>query len=167
MSRECSRSLVQRFSASFICLGLFFFLATGCKNSETTELYHKFQDKNWARFNILSFEIPVKNVDKPCNVYLFARFSPEFRYEKLEFNMVMNTPAGEERINAYQMDVKSPSGAFLAGCKKDSCEGTILLKKELNLGKPGILKIEIENLTPRLTTGGVKGIGIRIEQSGK
>ena len=146
---------------------MFAFCLTGCRNTGTKELYHKFPDKNWERFNILSFEIPVDAVDKPYNVYLFARFSSEFKYEKLEFNMVMNTAAGEERISQYELAVKSKSGTFLGECKNDSCEGSILLKRELNLSKPGILKIEIENLTPRIVTEGVIGIGIRLVQSGK
>ena len=154
-------------STIFILMTLILFCGTGCKNSETRELYHKFPDKNWARFNILSFEIPVNEVVKPYDIYLFARFSPDFKYEKLGFNMVMNTSAGEERIHEYEMVVKSKTGTFLGACQGDSCQGTILLKRELMLGKPGILKIEIENLTPRLNTEGVIGIGIRMVRSGK
>ena len=95
------------------------------------------------------------------------RFSGDFKYEKLEFNMNMATSAGEERTHEYRMDVKSKAGIFLGEFKNDSCQISILLKKELKLSKPGILKIEIENLTPRLVTEGVLGAGIRMVQSGK
>jgi gliding motility-associated lipoprotein GldH len=142
------------------------FLIPGCGNGESRELYHRFRDKSWARFNILSFEIPV-NKARNYNLYLFARFTPEFQYGTLDFNMVLNTPAGEERIHEYQMEVKSKSGDFSIECNKDSCQGTILLKREINIAKPGILKIEIENLTPRLSTDGVLGVGIRMVPSGK
>jgi gliding motility-associated lipoprotein GldH len=142
------------------------FLISGCGNRESRELYHSFRDQAWARFNILSFEIPV-NQARSYNLYLFARFTPEFQYETLDFNMILNTPAGEERIHEYQMEVKSKSGSFSIECYKDSCQGTILLKREINIAKPGILKIEIENLTPRLSTEGVLGVGIRLVPSGK
>jgi gliding motility-associated lipoprotein GldH len=148
-------------------LSMVLFCVQGCRKSETKELYHKFPDRTWARFNILSFEIPVEKTEKPFNVYLFVRFSKEFQYEYLEFNMNMITSAGEERTHVYKLDVRSKAGAFLGACKDDSCQGTILLKRELRLSKPGILKIEIENLTPRLITEGVLGAGIRMEQSGK
>lgn len=151
----------------FMFLTLVILYGSGCSKSESKELYHKFPDKVWARFNYLSFEIPVNDVENPYNIYLFARFSRDFQYEKLDFNMDMNTSAGEERIHEYQMDVKSKSGSFLCECKNDSCEQTIMLKKELRLTKPGILKIEIENLTPRMRTEGVLGVGIRIVKSGK
>jgi hypothetical protein len=42
-----------------------------------------------------------------------------------------------------------------------------LLKRQLYLSKAGILKIEIENLTPRLVTEGIIGVGIRLVDSGK
>lgn len=142
------------------------FLASGCNKEDHPELYHRFSDKSWARFNLLSFEIPVTNIS-PYDIYLFARFTPDFQYETLDFNMIMNTPAGEERIHEYQMKVKSKSGQFRIECEKDSCQGTIVLKKEIDFAKPGILKIEIENLTPRLTTEGVIGVGIRLKPSGK
>jgi len=139
---------------------------TGCGKKESTELFHRFPEKVWERFNILRFEIPVKNIDT-YNIYLLARFSPDFKYETLDFNMIMNTPAGEERIHEYQMQVRSKSGGFCMECAKDSCEGIILLKKEIKIAKPGILKIEIENLTPRLTTEGILGVGIRMVRTGK
>jgi hypothetical protein len=141
-------------------------MGSSCSKGGSIELYHRFPDKSWARFNLLSFEMPVEKAGS-CNLYLFARFTPGFQYETLDFNMVMNTPAGEERIREYQMEVKSKSGNFSIECNKDSCLGTILLKKEINLAKPGILKIEIENLTPRLRTDDILGVGIRLVPSGK
>ena len=167
MSIKLNSSPVKGLATCLVFLCLVFFCGSGCRKKESLELYHKFPDKIWARFNILSFEIPVKQVDKPYNIYLFTRFTKEFSHEQLEFNMVMNTAAGEERIYAYAMKVKSASGAFLQAFEGDSCTGTILLKHDLKLARPGILKIEIENLTPRLTTEGVMGVGIRMEQSGK
>ena len=124
-------------------------------------------DMAWARFNLLRFEIPVNEVEKSWDVFLFARFTPDFQYKTLDFNMILNTAAGEERIHEYQMPVKSAEGTFLFNCVGDSCEGTLLLKRQLYLSKAGILKIEIENLTPRLVTEGVIGVGIRLVESGK
>jgi gliding motility-associated lipoprotein GldH len=164
---DYQKSLNKGFCTCLLLTSLLLFCGTGCKKNETRELYHKFPDRNWARFNILSFEIPVTEIDKPYNVYLFACFSSEFKYEKLGFNMIMNTSAGEERIREYELGVRSTTGAFLGVCKNDSCQGTVLLQRELKLTKPGILKIEVENLTPRLVTEGILGVGIRLMKSGK
>jgi gliding motility-associated lipoprotein GldH len=140
-------------------------LTSGCSNSDSRELYHRFPDKSWARFNLLSFEIPVTDTGS-YNIYFFASLAPDYQYETLDFNMVMNTPAGEERIHEYQMVIKSKTGNNIIECSKDSCLGTILLKKEIYFTKPGVLKIEIENLMPHITTESVLGVGIRLVSSG-
>lgn len=146
---------------------LILLFGSGCNRNNANELYYKLPDRAWARFNLLSFEIPVNEVEKSWDVYLFARFTPDYQYRTLDFNMIMNTAAGEERIHEYQMPVRSAGGTFLFKCISDSCEGTLLLKRQLYLSKAGILKIEIENLTPRLITEGVIGVGIRLVDSGK
>ncbi len=151
--------------SGIICLLLLF--EGGCSRNNSNELYYKLPDRTWARFNLLSFEIPVNEVDKSWDVFLFARFTPDYQYRTLDFNMILNTAAGEERIQEYQMPVKSAEGRFLFNCVNDSCEGSILLKRQLYLSKAGILKIEIENLTPRLVTEGVIGVGIRLVESVK
>jgi gliding motility-associated lipoprotein GldH len=166
MMNKAKRVQIKTTVLYTLCLCMIVFLIPGCGKKESIELYHRFPDKSWARFNLLSFEIPVKNVTS-YNIYLFARFEPCFQYETLDFNMIMNTPGGEERINEYQMEVKSRSGDFSIECNKDSCMGTIMLKKEIYISKPGVLKIEIENLTPRITTECILGAGIRLVPSGK
>ena len=148
-----------------ICLMMLF--GSACNRNNTNELYYNLPDRSWARFNLLSFEIPVNEVEKSWDVFLFARFTPDYQYKTLDFNMIMNTAAGEERIHEYQMPVKSAEGTLLFNCVSDSCEGSFLLKRQLYLSKAGILKIEIENLTPRLVTEGIIGVGIRLVESGK
>ena len=96
------------------------------------------------------------------NLVLFARLTPDFSYETLDFNMILRTAGGEERINEYQMKINRQTGGTATKSDDDVFEVTINLKKQFNAGKPGILAIEIESLTPRLSTTGVRGIGIRM-----
>jgi hypothetical protein len=136
-----------------------------CRNENIT-FYHRFDNKTWERFNLLSFEIPVEHPGY-YDIRLFARFTTSFRNETLPFNMIMNTPSGEERIMEYEMPVRSGSGKFSIECTKDSCEGNILLKRELNISRTGILKIELENLTPHIRTEDILGVGLALKRSGK
>ena len=136
-------------------------LSTGCGRNEEQQLYHRFPGNEWDRFNILSYKMPIKQKGM-YDVWFFTGFQPAFEYDTLNFNMVMNTPGGEERINEYKMAVKTRKGTFCIPCSKDSCSGSVLLKREISFGKPGVLKIEIENLTPRLRTENVLGAGIRV-----
>ncbi|MEI7981807.1 MAG: hypothetical protein WCI71_09140, partial [Bacteroidota bacterium] len=84
-----------------------------CNTRKPLETYHKFEKNVWPRFDIITFEIPINKNDKPCDVLFFARLTPQFPFESLSFNMVMNTPSGEERINSYDLKVRSKSGNFI------------------------------------------------------
>jgi hypothetical protein len=166
MFKRKNRGPIPAHFVFFLFASCMLLVAMGCGKKKSQELYHRFPEGAWARFNLLSFKIPVKSAGN-YNIYLFAGFDPRFEHETLDFNMIMNTPSGEERIHEYQMEVRSKSGVMSLECSKDSCLGNILLKRELLIGKPGILIIEIENLNPHLITEGIKGVGIRLVPSGE
>jgi gliding motility-associated lipoprotein GldH len=142
-------------------------LLNGCVKSKPAEVYHKFEKSTWQRFDILTFEVPVREAGRRFDILFFARFSPAFQFDKLGINMIMNTPSGEERIGEYTLQVKSAGGSLAGECEGDSCERSILLKRELHISRAGTIKIEIENLTPRMQTEGILGAGIRLTESGK
>jgi len=146
----------------YACFIIIFF--SSCSGNEELITYYKFKDQTWPRFNILHLEIPVKLQRKSYDVTLFIRHTKEYEFDALDFNMLMTTPSGEERIKEYHMNIKKKDGGFIGPCNKDSCEVTINLKKQLMLTK-GVLKIEIENLVPRLELNGLLSIGIRLRPS--
>jgi len=140
------------------------FVAIGCRDDNPNEIYYPFQSESWQRFNILEFELQVEESEEAYEVVFFARHNQDFLYHSLDFNMVMNTPSGEERINEYKLKVKNRAGQLLGRCEDEICEVTIVLKKEIYFNKSGLLVIELENLTPRMETPGLLGVGIRIEK---
>ena len=144
-----------------LVLILILVIVSGCSKNNDYVVYHKFKDQTWPRFNILQFEIPVNSTGKIYDISLFVSHSKEYEFDDLDFNMVMTTPSGEERIKEYHMDIKRKDGRFTGQCYKDSCEVSVALKRELNLTK-GILTLEIESLVPRLEIKGLLGIGIRL-----
>jgi len=154
--------MIIKFIRKIIRLAILSGIVFACTSEKSYEIYYPLKNQSWNRFNILRFEIPITQTKKTFDVYFSANITRQFEFEDLIFNMVMNTPTGEERINEYQMKIKSPTGTFLGQCQQDSCINKILLKKNLLISKAGILTIEIENLTPRIVTPGVLGIGISL-----
>lgn len=146
---------------SFFILSLF---CSSCSRNGELISYHTFKDHTWSRFNILRFEIPVDSREKNYDVSLFIRHEKTFDFDAVDFNMIMTTPSGEERIREYHMIVRKRDGSFAGKCNNDSCEVTINLKTQLMLTK-GMLTLEIENLVPRLEVGGLLGIGVRLRPS--
>jgi gliding motility-associated lipoprotein GldH len=140
---------------------LILFLVFGCTGKKDIVAYYRFSDQAWKRFDPVRFEITINEPEKYYDVSFFAHHTSNFEFENLDFNMVMTTPSGEERIKEYQMKVRRKDGGFIGKLVADSCELSVSLKKELKL-TPGILVIELENLVPRLQTKGLLGIGIRL-----
>ena len=137
-------------------------LMAGCKRNEERISYHGFQNKIWNRFEILKFDLMIDKIDKPYDIFFFADHTKDYEFNNLDFNMIMTTPAGEERIKEYHFPLKIKTGAFTGTCTKDSCIATIVLKKGLWFTKKGIVRIEIETLVPRLEIGELCGGGIRM-----
>jgi len=143
---------------------LFFLVAStfsGCNKNKDYIIYHRFDDKVWKRFNILRFEIPVETTENLYDVSFFAKILNDYEFDYLDFNMIMTTPSGEERIKEYHIDVKRKNGTFIGQFVNDSCEYSVALKKGLTLTK-GVLTVQIENLVPRLETKAILGVGIRL-----
>lgn len=139
-------------------------LFSGCRQDDPDGVYYPFKEHSWQRFNILKFELPVKQSERPYKVVFFARYDQDFPYPSLDFNMVMNTPTGEERISEFQLKIKDADDHFLGTCDQGIYEGSVILNKELYLNKGGMLLIEVENLIPKMETPGLLGVGIRLQK---
>lgn len=137
-------------------------LIAGCQQNLPDGVYYPFKDHSWQRFNILKFEIPVRKSERPYTVVFFARYNKDFPYKSLDFNMIMNTPSGEERIREFQLMIRDEDDKFLGKCDLEICEATTVLNKELYISREGMLFIELENLIPRMETPGLLGVGIRL-----
>jgi len=142
-------------------------LLSGCKKNNEIISYHKFKDRIWNRFEKINFDIPILDVNKHYDVLFFANHTKDYEFDNLEFNMIMTTPDGEERIKEYKFLIKDKTGGFTGICNQDSCTESITLKKSLMMEKKGVLRIEIETLVPRLQVNALLGIGIRLVPSGQ
>jgi len=136
----------------------------GCEQEKPNEIYYPFQDNTWQRFNILAFEIPVERSERPYEIIFFARHNKDFQFRNLDFNMVMNTPSGEERINEYRLKIKNSEGELLGSCDDGLCESSMVLKKTIYINQSGMLLLELENLTPKMKTPGLAGVGVRLQE---
>lgn len=131
------------------------------KRKEVT-VYHRFDKNSWPRYNNIIFNIPIEESNNSFDIFLFAKHSPSYEFDNLDFGMIMNTPSGEERINQYEFKIKKKFGGFIGKCDKDSCEAVIPIKRGIVFNRKGILKIEIENLVPRLEVRELYGVGIKV-----
>ena len=141
------KSLIITYIALISALVLMY----SCSGEKPMEKRIIFPGESWPRFNILKFEFPVTESGKSYDFILVLRVKKSFPYEGLPFNMVLNSPSGEERIKEYLLQVKNQNGSFKGTANGDTCIIELVLKRGLNCSSKGMMKVEIENLNPRLS----------------
>lgn len=103
----------------------------------------------------MKFELPVTESERSYDVIFELRCKKSVPFDELPFNMVLNTPSGEERIKEYQLQIRDKNGITMGKLSGDTCINRIFLKSKLYCSREGVLKVEIENLNPRKETEGV------------
>ena len=140
------------------------FVFSSCSKENHQEKYFNFQNSSWNRFNRLKFEFTINEKRKRYDVIFRLRIHRSCSLVGIPFNMVLNTPSGEERIREYFLQLRNKDGSFRGECRNDFCVYTMILKKDLFCSKEGKFRIEIENLNPRMETEGILAAGIVLEQ---
>ncbi len=146
--------LNQKGILSSALLILMLFLAS-CGHDKPLERNVDFPTGSWQRYNKLKFELPVKENGKTLDVIFELRCKKSFVYDEIPLNMILDTPSGEERIKEYLIQIRDKNGNYSGTLNGDTCISRIFLKRKLYCSKKGILKVEIENLNPRMKTEGV------------
>lgn len=139
-----------------------FYGISSCQRNSPRDYYHPLKNATWQRFEPIRFAIPLTDTTSDWDILFFLRHTRDYEFNTFEFNMTMTTPAGEERIREYQMDIRTKDGSFTGTFQGDTCEVTIPLKKKIHFQKKGALQVEIEALVPRVEILGISGAGIRM-----
>ena len=139
------------------------FLASCC-HEKPIEKRICFPTGSWQRYNVLKFDLPVTESEKSYDVIFELRCKKSFAYDELPLNMVLKTPSGEERIKEYLIQIRDKNGTFTGTLNGDTCITTVFLKKNLYCSRKGIMKVEIENLNPRMETEAVISAGLILIQ---
>ncbi|NVO18693.1 MAG: hypothetical protein HXX13_03285 [Bacteroidetes bacterium] len=134
------------------------------KQGPIFEHYMKFDKGNWDRFNKVVFNVPIDKPGESYDITLVLKPDSSFMYDAMPVYVIMNTPAGEERMKDVRIKVKD--GGRIVG---DSEEPSLTIKtplwKSLPFSDKGMLIISIENMIPKIQTPGVKELGIIVEHS--
>jgi gliding motility-associated lipoprotein GldH len=127
------------------------------------EKYHKFENSSWDRFNKIVFNIPIVKPDVDYTITLVLKPNKSFIYNSMPVYVIMNTPAGEERMNEVKIAVKD-GGKFIGEVEGQPLVIKTVLWQSLHISDKGTCRISIENMVPKILTEGISEIGIIVEQ---
>ena len=139
-------------------------IISACSHQRSAEKRISFPLESWPRFTILKYEFPITETERSYDILFELRSSKSFASDDLSLNMVLYTPSGEERIKEYKMPIKDKTGSFVGTFNEDTCITKLVLKRDLFCSVKGTMKLEIENINPKMETEGVYSASLILVQ---
>lgn len=141
-------------------------LLTSCSSERTVyEEYIKFESLSWDRFNLLTFETEIENIETPYDFFVSIRHFPGFPHKEMLVNLTIYSPAGDMRSTDYTLELKDSEGQSLSSCMGDYCDVVIPLRRDFSFYEPGLVKFELENKYSKVELPGIIEIGFIVKES--
>jgi len=150
---------------TLILLSWLTFILFSCGETELFEQYQKFDKQSWNRFNILKFNVPVKDTINKFDINISIRHFPEFSVKELPVNMTIYMPSGEMRTAEHLLTFNDKEGNELSECLGDLCDISFAVREDFVFPESGTVRIEIENKWPKLELPGIMEVGLIITRS--
>jgi gliding motility-associated lipoprotein GldH len=144
-----------------IIFSLLFLLMVSCKDSRQHEDVHIFSETSWQRFDILSFDLPVKSTTDEYTVMAVIRHTKDFLPESIPMHFIMTMPSGEVRIWEQALNIRNRDGKSRGELKDGIYEVLIPIRTRLRFNEPGNCNITVEQIIPKYNTGGIVSFGLR------
>jgi len=146
-----------------IIFSLLFLLMFGvsCKDSRQHEDVHTFSEATWHRFDILSFDLPVKSTTDEYTVMAVFRHTNDFSLERIPMHFIMTMPSGEVRIWEQALTIRDRDGKSRGELKDSIYEVVIPIRTRLRFNEPGTCNITVEQIIPKYNIGGIASFGLR------
>ena len=137
-----------------------FFLA--CAPEKPYEQLHFFQDATWHRFDLLSFDLPIKKADEEYTIQAVIRHSEHFEHDRIPLHLIMTFPSGEERIWEQTIVVRNREGN-LQGVRIDGIyEIVVPVRTRMRFRETGNCNISVEQIIPKYNSSGIISFGLRL-----
>jgi gliding motility-associated lipoprotein GldH len=152
-------------SIKYIILFFTIWQLAACNNKQAIEVSHVFPENVWNRFDLIELEAVIDKIDTNYDLHLHLEHDSAYPFDNLYINVALYLPSGEIRVNEYTFDIKDKNGAFLSQLPQGKGDLSFLLREDFYFSEPGIFKVEIECLIPRVEIKGIQNIGITLKKS--
>lgn len=136
-----------------------------CAGEKQFEQVHIFPDTSWQRFNILSFDFPVKQTADEYSIQAIFRYTEDFEPDRLPLHFIMTFPSGEQRIWVQTLLIRDQERNFLGEYKDGIYETVATIRTRLLFRETGNCKITIEQVVPKYKSHGIVSFGLRLSRN--
>jgi len=146
---------------------LFVLLLANCTPSN--QVYHDFQqdfpDYKWEKNKVLSFVIPIKDIQSKHNLKLDFRHLYGFPYANLNLEMEFVLPSGEKELKAYAVPVIEEDKSYNSECSGDYCDLSYVLEEEFVFPEVGEYHVRLHYADDMEFLNAVMGVGLIVEKA--
>ena len=150
---------------AFLLSILFVTTLVSCTHKPVYQQFYTFDDGVWNRFKKLDFNIPVEKVGVEYDIVLILEYDVNFPEDKLPFHVIMDTPAGEERIKEYNVRLRGYNGTIYGKVTDNKAIQEITLRKGYAFSKKGIVNLNLECFYPKYDIQGIYKVGIELRKT--
>lgn len=135
-----------------------------CGKQTVFEKYEKFENNTWNKSKILSFDVPIDNINKSYDVYVVVKNTDNYTYNNLYIGVYINTPAGDTRFKDYYIDLRNEDRSFTGKLINSLWETKVKIMEKATFTKAGIHKFEIYNFMQYVSLSDINEIGLVVEK---
>jgi gliding motility-associated lipoprotein GldH len=146
--------------ALFITYGL-----SGCSSKKSVEQIRHFDNATWNRFDILSFDLPIKQANAEYSLFVVMRHHVDFEPATMPLHFIMKQPNGSERIWEQTITIKNRENQYMGQLKDGVYELKVPVRTRLMMNEAGNVHITVEQFLPKYNTLGVISFGLRAERN--
>ena len=148
-----------------IILGILLVTFSSCNKNKIYEKRLEFENYTWNRLKPLFFDISISDIKSEYNIYFTLRHITQYPYDKLKINLTITSPSGDERTTVHNFIVKDADGKFTGEGTGDLWDIKLLVKGNISFNKPGVYKIQIDNLMDYFDVVGLVDFGVIVEKT--
>lgn len=137
----------------------FLFMMMACQPSYHFEKKHRFNNKNWFKFNDLKYEIQVE----AGKTYSFSGniiTDSTYQHRKMEIGFYLFLPSGEERLSDQTIRILDYDHLPLGEISENGIILPVEFKKHLLASENGVLRLEISQHSQYLDNFGIIGLDL-------
>jgi gliding motility-associated lipoprotein GldH len=151
---------IQLLVLLLLILGFF-----SCAPQKAFEDIHTFPDATWHRFDILSFDLPIKKTADEYTITAIIRHTAELEQDRIPIHFIMTFPSGEERIWEQTFVIRDRDGNYQGVMKDGIYEIVTPFRTRIRYREAGTCTITAEQFIPKYNTQGVVAFGLRLSRN--
>jgi gliding motility-associated lipoprotein GldH len=137
-------------------------LLFSCTGDKHFEQAHNFNEATWHRFDILSFDLPIKNTTNEHTIQAIIRHTDKLEHDRIPLHFIMTFPSGEERIWEQTLVIRDRDGNLQGVWKDGLYEVVVPVRTRMRFREAGNCNITVEQIIPKYDTQGIASFGLKL-----